>query len=83
MNEEKTTEELNGQVPSDLNILPADIQSVMQKNEYFKLLCVNEAQSRVIESLQNTCKVLKNEIDILNQSKEEKDATNGKGDIRK
>jgi len=83
MNEEKTTEELNGQVPSDLNILPADIQSVMQKNEYFKLLCVNEAQSRVIESLQNTCKVLKNEIDILNQSKEEKDATNGKGNIRK
>ena len=83
MNEEKTTEELNGQVPSDLNILPADIQSVMQKNEYFKLLCVNEAQSRVIESLQNTCNVLKNEIDILNQSKEEKDATNGKGNIRK
>ena len=39
MNEEKTTEELNGQVPSDLNILPADIQSVMQKNEYFKLQC--------------------------------------------
>ena len=83
MNEEKTTEELNGQVPSDLNILPADIQSVMQKNEYFKLLCINKAQSRVIESLQNTCNVLKNEIDILNQSKEEKDATNGKGNIRK
>ncbi len=76
MNEEKTTEELNGQVPSDLNILPADIQSVMQKNEYFKLLCVNEAQSRVIESLQNTCKVLKNEIDKLN-SKGKKNATNG------
>ena len=55
----------------------------MQENEYFKLLCINKAQSRVIESLQNTCNVLKNEIDILNQSKEEKDATNGKGNIRK
>ena len=37
-NEEKITEEINEQVPSDLNILPADIQSVMQKNEYFKLI---------------------------------------------
>ena len=83
MNEKKITEELNGQVPSDLNILPADIQNVMQENEYFKLLCINKAQSRVIESLQNTCNVLKSEIDILNQNKEEKDATNGKGNIRK
>ena len=85
MNEEKITEELKEQVeiPSDLNILPADIQNVMQENEYFKLLCINKAQSRVIESLQNTCNVLKSEIDILNQSKEEKNATNGKGDIRK
>tara|TARA_R110002110_G_scaffold305638_1_gene519661 strand:+ start:158 stop:391 length:234 start_codon:yes stop_codon:yes gene_type:complete len=75
-NEEKITEEINEQVASDLNILPADIQNVMQENEYFKLLCINKAQSRVIESLQNTCNVLKNEIDKLN-SKEKKNGTDG------
>ena len=57
------------EVPSDLNILPADIQNVMQENEYFKLLCINKAQTRIIESLQQNCATLKSEIDGLKTKK--------------
>jgi len=63
----KSEEEV--QIPSDLNILPADIQNVMQENEYFKLLCINKAQSRIIESLQQNCATLKSEIDGLKTKK--------------
>jgi hypothetical protein len=78
MTEEKTTENLNGkvEVPNDLNILPSDISSVLQENEYFKLLCINKAQARVIETLQNACEVLKSEVNKLT---EEKGVKNAKG----
>ena len=69
MTEEKTTENLNGkvEVPNDLNILPSDISSVLQENEYFKLLCINKAQARVIETLQNACEVLKSDVNKLTE----------------
>ena len=78
MTEEKTTENLNGkvEVPNNLNILPSDISSVLQENEYFKLLCINKAQARVIETLQNACEVLKSEVNKLT---EEKGVKNAKG----
>ena len=78
MTEVKTTENLNGkvEVPNDLNILPSDISSVLQENEYFKLLCINKAQARVIETLQNACEVLKSEVNKLT---EEKGVKNAKG----
>ena len=78
MTEEKTTENLNGkvEVPNNLNILPSDISSVLQENEYFYLLCINIAQARVIETLQNACEVLKSEVNKLT---EEKGVKNAKG----
>ena len=71
MTEKNSTENLKEEVkvPSDLNILPADIQNVMQENEYFKLLCINKAQTRIIESLQQNCATLKSEIDGLKTKK--------------
>ena len=79
MTEEKTTENLNGkvEVPNDLNILPSDISSVLQENEYFKLLCINKAQARVIETLQNACEVLKSEVNKLTEEKGVKNAKGG------
>jgi len=79
MTEEKTTENLNGkvEVPNNLNILPSDISSVLQENEYFKLLCINKAQARVIETLQNACEVLKSEVNKLTEEKGVKNAKGG------
>ena len=63
--------------PSDLNITPADVSNVLQENEYFKLLCINKAQARVIETLQNACEVLKSEVNKLTEEKGVKNAKGG------
>ena len=74
MTEKNSTDNTNNkaEVPSDLNITPADVSNVLQENEYFKLLCINKAQARVIETLENACNSLKSGIERINKETSKK-----------